>query len=182
MPNVILVVVMILALMVWRSAFAVLRRRRVLRKTTEPHPHYDNALQRRFLILEQACAGVIAENGFDPCSDEICLSDRRSRAKTYLRRTIALTGAGRMDNGYILDAGSARFHVRDRYVRRLRDSTDPQCGYEETCFYCVHKGMPREEEIATVLLQLRNNSALFDRCAAQCGAYKADGQVFARAQ
>jgi hypothetical protein len=182
MPNVILVVLMILALMVWRSASAVLHRRQVLRETAGPHPHYDNALQRRFFILERACAGVIAENGFDPCSDEICLSGRRSRAKTYLRRIVALTGARRMANRYILDVGNTRFHVQGRYVRRLRDSTDPYCGYEETCFYCVQKGMPREEEIATVLLQLRNNPALFDRWAAQCGAYKADGQVFARAQ
>ena len=87
-----------------------------------------------------------------------------------------------MDNRYILDVGNTRFHVRDRYVRRLRDSTNPKCGYDETCFYCVHKAMTREEEIATVLLQLRNNPALFDRWAAECGAYKADGQVFARAQ
>jgi len=112
----------------------------------------------------------------------MCLSDRRGRAKTYLRRIVALTGARRMDNHYILDVGNTRFHVLDRYVRRLRDSTDPQCGYDETCFYCVHKGMPREEEIAAVLLQLRSNPALFDRWAAQCGAYKADGHVFARAE
>ena len=180
MANVLLVVVMILALMVWRSVFAVLHCRQVLRETAGRHPHYDNALRRRFLVL--ACPGVIAENGQDQCSDEICLSDRRSRAKTYLRRIVALTGARRMANRYILDVGNTRFHVRDRYVGRLRDSTNPKCGYDETCFYCVHKGMPREEEIATVLLQLRNNPALFDRWAAQCGAYKADGQVFARAQ
>lgn len=174
--------VLILALMIWRSAFAVLRRKQVLKEAAGPHPHYNNALQRRFLILERACAGVIAENGFDPSSDEICLSDRKSRAKTYLRRIVALTGARQMGSRYILDVGNTTFHVRDRYVRRLRDSTDPQCEYAETCFYCVHKGMPREEEIATVLLQLRNNPALFDRWAAQSGAYKADGQVFARAE
>ena len=177
-----MLVIIILALMLWRRVFAVLHRRNVTRETAGPHPNNDNTLQRRFRILERACAGVIAENGFDPCSDEICLSDRRSRAKTYFRRIVALTGARRMANRYILDVGNTRFHVRDRYVQRLRDSTDPHCGYEETCFDCVHKGMPREEEIATVLLQLRNNPALFDRWAARCGAYKADGQGFARAQ
>jgi hypothetical protein len=183
MANVILVVVMILALMVWRSAFAVLRRRQVPGETTGPHPHYDNALRRRFLILERACAGVIIENGFDPCSDELRLSDRRSRAKTYLRRIAALTGATRMDNHYVLDVSSTTFHVRDRYVRRLRDSADPQCGYDETCFYCVQKGIPREEEIATVLLQLKNNPALFDKWVVQNGVgFKADGEAFTRAE
>src|SRR5260370_7346205 len=42
--------------------------------------------------------------------------------------------------------------------------------------------MPKAEQIATALLQLRNNPALFDRWAAQSGAFKADGQVFTRAQ
>jgi hypothetical protein len=43
--------------------------------------------------------------------------------------------------------------------------------------------MPREEEIATVLLQLANNPALFDKWAVQNGlAFKADGQLFTRAQ
>ncbi len=88
-----------------------------------------------------------------------------------------------MDNGYVLDVGTSRFHVRDRYVRRLRDWTDPKSAYEETCFYPVHKGMPKLEEIATALLQLTNNPALFDKWAAQNGlAFKADGQVFTRAQ
>ena len=181
MPNLILVVVMTSALMVWRSALAVLHRGQV-RGTAGPHPPYGHALQRRFFILERAATGVIPENGFGPWSEEICLSDRRSRAKAYLRRIVALAGARRIADRYSLDVGNTRFEVRDRFVQRLRDSTDPDCGYEETCFYCVHKGMPREEEIATVLLQLRNNPALFDRWAAQCGAYKADGQAFARAQ
>ena len=66
--------------------------------------------------------------------------------------------------------------------RRLRDLTDPKCSYEETCFYFAHKEMPKAEQIATALLQLRNNPALFDRWAAQSGAFKADGQVFTRAQ
>ena len=122
---------------------------------------------------------VIAENGFDTGWDEICLSDRGRRAKCYLRRIVAVTGGSQTDDGYILDVGITRFHVRDRYVRRLRDSTNPECGYDETCSYCVHKGMPRAEEIATALLQLKNNPRLFDKWAMQNGlAFKADGQVF----
>jgi hypothetical protein len=42
--------------------------------------------------------------------------------------------------------------------------------------------MPKAEEIATVLLQLTNNPGLFDRWAAQSGAFKADGQAFHHAQ
>lgn len=152
MPNVMLVLVIILALMLWRSVFAVLHRRTVLRETG-PHPHYENALRRRFRILERAYAGVIAENGVDLGSDEVCLSDGRSRANSFLRRIVALTGARRMGNRYILKVGKTIFHVRDRYVWRLPDSTNPECGYNETCFYPVHKGMPREEEIAAALLQ-----------------------------
>jgi hypothetical protein len=88
-----------------------------------------------------------------------------------------------MGSGYVLDVGTTRFEVRDRYVRRLRDLTDPKCTYEETCFYSAHKEMPKAEQIATALLQLRNNPALFDRWAHQCRlAFKADGQVFTRAQ
>ncbi len=183
MTGAILAVIMFLALMLWRSVFAVLHRRPLLREIAAPGRHYDNALEWRFRILERACAGVIAENGFDMGSDGVCLSGGRSRAKIYLRRIVALTGGTQTDNGYVLDVGETRFRVRDRYIRRLRDSTNPECGYEETCFYPVHKGMPREEEIATVLLQLKNNPALFDKWAVQNGlAFKADGQVFSRAQ
>src|SRR2546429_4957567 len=65
--------------------------------------------------------------------------------------------------------GTTRFEVRDRYFRRLRDLTDPKCAYEETCFYSAHKEMPKAEQIATALLQLRNNPAFFDGWAHQCG-------------
>ena len=183
MPNVTLVLVIILPLMLWRSVFGVLHRRNALRESAGPRPHYDNALQRRFCIPERAYRGVVAENGFETESDEGCLSEGSSRAKTYLRRIVSLTGAKRMGNRYILNVGKTIFHVRDRYVWRLPDSTNPGCGYNETCFYSVHKGIPREEEIATVLLQLKNNPALFDKWVRQNGlAFKADGQVFPHAQ
>ena len=61
--------------------------------------------------------------------------------------------------------------------------TYPECAYEETCFYPLHKSMPKEEDIATALLHLTNNPAVFDRWAAQNGlAFKADGQVFTPAR
>jgi len=64
----------------------------------------------------------------------------------------------------------------------MRDVTDPKCEYEETCFYAAEKEMPKSEHIATALLQLKNNPALFDKWAAQSGAFKADGQAFGSAQ
>jgi hypothetical protein len=42
--------------------------------------------------------------------------------------------------------------------------------------------MPKSEHIATALLQLANNPALFDKWAAQSGAFKADGQAFSPAE
>jgi hypothetical protein len=109
--------------------------------------------------------------------------DRKDRAKRFLRRIVALTGATQMGNVYVLEVGTMRFHVEYRYVSRLRDMTDPGCALEETCFYPVHKGMPKAEEIATALLQLMNNPALFDRWAVRNGqSIKADGQVFSHGQ
>ena len=104
--------------------------------------------------------------------------DPKDRAKRYLRRIAALTGATQMDDAYVLDIDKVQFRVRRRYVKRLRDRTNPECTFEETCFYPVHKDMPKAEEIATALLQLKNNPALFDQWAAQSGAYRADGQPF----
>jgi len=83
-----------------------------------------------------------------------------------------------MGNTYVLDVEKMQFHVRPRYVKRLGDTTDPECSFEETCFYPLHKDMPKAEEIATALLQLKNNPALFDKWAAQSGAFRADGQAF----
>jgi hypothetical protein len=109
--------------------------------------------------------------------------DRKDRAQSYLRRIVALTGATQMGNGYALDVGTTRFQVRDRYVRRVRGTANPKCAYEETCFYPAHKEMPKAEQIATALLHLANNPALFDKWAVQGGlAFKADGQVFTRAR
>lgn len=173
----------VLALIVWRFVFACLRRRPLARAISAPRGQQNNVLEQCLPILEQAGAGVIVEDRFGNGSDDIDLIDQKGRAKTYLRRIVALTGAAQMGNVYVVDVGKTRFHVRERYVRRLQDVTDPKCGYEETCFYPVHKGMPKAEEIATALLQLTNNPSLFDKWAVQNGlAFKADGQVFSRAQ
>jgi len=101
---------------------------------------------------------------------------REDRAKTYLQRIVALTGATQMRNSYVLDVGTTRFTVRDRYIGRLRDTTDPKCVYRETCFYSAQREIPRAEQIAAALLQLKNNPALFEKWFAQSGLLvKADG-------
>jgi len=126
---------------------------------------------------------VIAENPFGAFSDRIYLIGGSSRAEKYLNYIVALTGATQTNNHYALDVGKTRFYLGDRYVRRQRDSKNPEYGYDETCFYSAYEGMPRTEEIATLLLQLKSNPALFDQWASQNGlAYKADGHVFGRAQ
>jgi hypothetical protein len=172
----------LLALNTWRLVFAGLHRRPLVRAIAPQQQRYNNLLQEGLHISDPGSVAVIAGNRFESSAEGLDPIDRRDRAKTYLRRIVALTGATQMDDAYVLDVGKTRFRVRDRYVGRLRDMTDPECAYEETCFYPVHKGMPKAEQIATALLQLTNNPALFDKWAVQNGlAIKADGQVFTRA-
>ena len=171
-----------LALIVWRFVFAGLRRRPFVRAIAPQQQRHNNLFEEVLHIADPGSVAVIAGNRFENSSDVLYALGRKDRAKAYLRRIVALTGAARMDGAYVLDVGKMRFSVDYRYVRRLRDLTDPQCAYEETCFYPVYKGMPKEEEIATALLQLTKNPALFDRWAAQSGAFKADGQAFSPAQ
>lgn len=106
---------------------------------------------------------------------------KEQRAEAFLRRILALTGATKVDGAYVLNVGKVQFQLRDRFIRRLQNPQDPKSPYEETCFYLVHNGMPKVEEIATALLHLSNNPGLFDKWALQNGvAFKADGKVFDR--
>jgi hypothetical protein len=106
---------------------------------------------------------------------------KEQRAEAFLQRILALTGAKKVDGTYVLNVGTLQFQVRDRFIRRLQKPNDPKSPYEETCFYLVHNGMPKVEEIATALLHLSTNPALFDKWALQNGvAFKADGKVFDR--
>ncbi len=172
-----------LALIVWRFVFAGLPRRSLIGPIAPPQQRNNSLLEEGLHFSDPGHTALIAGNRFENSSDDLDPLDRKIRAKTYLRRIVDLTGATQMGNAYVLDVGKTRFHVRDRYVSRVRDVTDPECLYEETCFYPVHMGMPKAEEIATALLQLTNNPALFDKWAVQNGlAYKPDGQVFTRAQ
>jgi hypothetical protein len=169
----------VLALIAWRFVFARLQRWPSVRAIAPQQRRRNNLLEDGLHISDP---GRVAGNRLENSSDRLDPLDQKDRAKSYLRRIADLTDARQIDDDYILDVGNMRFHVRDRYVRRLRDMTDPECAYEETCFYPLHKGMPKAEEIATALLQLKNNPALFDKWAAQIGACKADGQAFNPAQ
>jgi hypothetical protein len=96
--------------------------------------------------------------------------------------SVPLPSPRKIGGSYALQVGTTRFQVRDRYVRRVQDVTNPKCAYEGTCFYPARKEMPKAEQIVTALLQLKNTPAPFDGWAAQSGALKAGGQVFTRAQ
>jgi hypothetical protein len=182
MAPAILSVIAFLALLVWRFVFAGPRRGPLARAFVPQQQRHNHLLKEGLHIAELGGVAVIADNQFENNSGGVHVLDRKYRAKTYLRRIAALTGATQTGNAYVLDVGKMRFRVGYRYVSRLRDTTDPGCAVEETCFYLAHKGMPKAEGIATALLQLRNNPVLFDRWAAQSGASKADGQPFSPAQ
>lgn len=168
---------------VWRIVFAGLQRRSRARRIAAPRRQHNNLLEQGLNRSERAGAGEMADNHSENSSDGLQSVDGKDRAKTYLRRIVALTGATQKRNCYVLEVGKERFHVRNRYVSRIKDLTDPQCTYEETCFYPVLEGMPKAEEIATALLQLKNNPALFDRWAVRNGLpFKADGELFNRPQ
>jgi hypothetical protein len=177
MAPTILSVIAFLALVVWRFVFAGPHRRHLVRAIAPRQQRHGNLLAEGLHILELGGAAVIANRPLENSADDLDRPDRKDRAKRYLRRIAALTGATQTGNAYVLDVGKMRFRVRDRYVSRLQNITDPGCALEETCFYPVHKGMPKAEEIATALLQLASNPALFDRWAAQNGAFKADGEA-----
>jgi len=176
MESAIVSVIVLLALIVWRFVFARLQRRLWSGGIAAAH---DNNSDQGPLILEQRLVGVFTANGWNPSAYQIKPLEAESCAETYLQRIVAVIGATQKGNGYVLDVGTTRFQVRNRYVRRLRDVNDPKCAYEVTCFYLKFQGMPKAEQIAAALLQLRNNPALFDRWALQRNiAFKADGQVF----
>ena len=103
----------------------------------------------------------------------------RNQAQSYLLRIMALTNTIEMGDAYLLRVGTNIFHVRDRYVRRIRGVKDAKCCYDETCFFVPNQGMPSAEQIGTALLMLKNDPSLFDKWAVRDGeSFKADGQIF----
>jgi len=180
MERAILTAIALFALVVWRFVFEGFQQRARLRPIPPPHRENDNLVGRCSSNLGLSCTGVGIGSGWGPGSYRIDFIQAENRAETYLHRVVALTGAMQKGNGYILDVGATRFQLRDRYVKRMPDRSDPKAGYEETCFYSAFQGMPKAEQIAAALLQLRNNPALFDKWAQKDLAFKADGQLFGR--
>jgi hypothetical protein len=167
-----------LALFLWRIMFSGMGRGWLVGEHDVLPRRQNDLFGQGFYIIDPACLILVADE-LENRADGADLFDRKYRAQDYLRRIVALIGATPMGGGYALDVGTTRFQVRGRYVRRALDVTDPKCRYEETCFYPAHKEMPKAEQIATALLQLKNNPALFDGWAAQKSiALKADGRVF----
>ena len=183
MAPAILSVIAFLALFVWRFVFKGLQRRPAVREIGVPQQQDKTFLEQGLhILLQRAGVVIVGGNRSDHASDGVGPAGPKDRPKTYLLRIVALTGATQMGNGYDINVGTTRFHVRDRYVGRPRDVNNPKGAYEETCFYSADRSMPKAEQIATALLQLKNNPTLFDRWAAQSGAFRADGQAFSPTQ
>jgi hypothetical protein len=178
MAPAILSVIAFLALVAWRFVFTAAHRRLFARVIAPRHQRHTSLLAEGLRFLELGGAATTADPRLENREEDADRLNPKDRAKRYLQRVATLTGATQMDDTYILDIDNVQFQVRHRYVKRRRDTADPECTFEETCFYPVHKDMPKAEEIATALLQLKNNPALFDQWAAQNGAYRADGQPF----
>jgi hypothetical protein len=100
------------------------------------------------------------------------------RAQAYLRRVAILTRAEKIAGYYVLEIGDSKFYVNDRQIARSRRGIPSSILRKQTCFYIPQQGMPAEEKIATALLHLKNNPALFDSWARQTGSYKANGEMF----
>jgi hypothetical protein len=178
MAPAILSAIAFLAFIVWRFAFTGQQRRLVVREIGAPRQQENSFSEHALHILERASAVIVGGDRFEHASDGVDSAVWKDHPKTYLFRVVAITGATKLGSGYALDVGVTRFQVCGSYVRRMQDANNPKPAYEETCFYTADKSMPKAEQIATALLQLKNNPALFDSWAAQSGAFKADGQPF----
>ena len=164
MAPVILFVIVFLTIIVWRLVFTSLHGP-LVREAAAPEQ-----------ILEQGLH-ILGKNDSDGGN---CNAGEQP-AETYLERIVALTGATQRGSSYILTVGKTRFHVRDRNVKRIPDGADPTWARWETCFHPAHQDMAAEEQIATVLLQLKSNPWLFDSWAVKRElAFKANGQMFNR--
>jgi hypothetical protein len=158
-------------------------RQGTLDRSTGGNEQPDSVLDPRLRVLSRSDAGSVAYSALQNGWKRVSTSSKKERAENYLRCIVALTGAAPLGNGYVLDIGATRFHVRAGRVGQLGDLNDPDCPYKETCFYLPNIDMPREEQVATALLQLANNPLLFEKWAAQDGLkIKPDGQVFPRVE
>lgn len=169
-----------LALLAWRLGFLGLKPRSLARAIGAREQ--DNSIVDPSLTLVWRPDTEPAVNNPSPSGWKgLGTGSKKERAERYLQRIVALTSAAPMGNGYVLDVGVTRFHVREGRVGQLRDLNDPDCRYRETCYFVPNRDMPKAEQVAAALLQLANNPSLFEKWAIQDGLkIKADGQVFTR--
>lgn len=168
----------VITLLKWKFTFAGLRRRNFARPEA---PEEQANLPFIYEFQAPGPAGFLRFGGRPLANGPGGRTNKEQRAEAFLGRIMALTGATKVDGAYVLNVGKVQFQLRDRFIRRVQNPKDPQSPYEETCFYLVHNGMPKVEEIATALLHLSTNPGLFDKWALQNGvAFKADGKVFDR--
>jgi hypothetical protein len=179
MESAILTAIALLSFVMWRIVFAILLRG-APGAIAAPPSHNANLTRRGLRLFGLPLADPFLDNDREPGFGRIDFAQAESRADMYLHRVIALTGATQKGATYFLDVGKTRFEVSDRFIRRLRDSSDPKAKPEETCFYCTFRGIPQAEQIAAALLHLRNNPGLFEKWAEKDRAYKADGHLFRR--
>src|SRR5258708_738472 len=119
-------------LIAWRFVFTGLRRRPLAREIAAAQQQHANILEQGLHVLDLVGVAAIPDNRLENGSDGVRPIAPKDPAKSYLRRIVALTGATQMGNGYVLDAGTTRVRVRNRYVSRMRDATDAKGAYEET--------------------------------------------------
>jgi len=178
----VLALIPFLALFLWRIMFSGMERGWLLAEHDVLRRRQNDFFGQGFHIIDPA-RGILVADELENPADGADPFDRKYRAQNYLRRIVALTGATQKGNCCFLDVDKTQFCIRSGYVTRLQDVADPKRACEETCFYPAYKDMPKAEQIATALLQLKNNPALFDRWAVERSlAFKADGQVFTRTQ
>jgi hypothetical protein len=175
-----LALIFFLALLAWRLGFLALRPRslaRAIDAREQANSIVDPCLTILWRSDTEAAANNLSQSGWKGLGT----GSKKERAERYLLRIVALTGAVPMGNGYVLDIGATRFHVREGRVGQLRDLNDPDCRYRETCFFVPNREMPKAEQVGAALLQLANNPLLFEKWGVQDGLkIKADGQVFSR--
>jgi hypothetical protein len=97
------------------------------------------------------------------------------RTAKYLKDIAALTGAEQVcGDSYFLTAGRREFLVDNKFVRLISHHG------KSTCFsVATDPDMPREEVVASALLQLKNNPRLFKKWRKRPGyAFKANGKMF----
>src|SRR5262245_34369917 len=112
-----------LALLAWRLGFLGLRPRSLVKAigARERANSIDPSLTFFWRLDPEAAANNISQSGWKDANK----ISKKERAERYLLRIVALTGAAPMGNGYVLDIGATRFHVREGRVGQLRDLNDP---------------------------------------------------------